>query len=223
MAIFRPGASVAEVRGSVGGTVFSRNRGGSYMRTRVAPIQPNTTRQGTIRNAMALLQNVFAGTLTANQRSQWTSFAENNTRPNRLGEQIRLSAINMFIRINSIRKAAGVSTLTVPPTGSCETGGPTITVAATTAAGLTITAISPALSAGDILVFQCSGPLSNVVNFFKGPWAYCNYYKSTDTTPLTVVAIGAFVIGNRFKYRYRYQSATGQMSPFQYGQVDVAA
>jgi len=45
MAIIKFSAIVSDARGKIGGNVFSRNKGGSYIRSYVKPINPSTPKQ----------------------------------------------------------------------------------------------------------------------------------------------------------------------------------
>ncbi|KKL73251.1 hypothetical protein LCGC14_2076760, partial [marine sediment metagenome] len=53
MAIITPGPTVAAISGSIGGTVYSRNRGGAYIRNRAIPVDPNTSFQINVRAILA--------------------------------------------------------------------------------------------------------------------------------------------------------------------------
>ena len=55
MALIKTGPAVAVISGSVGGTVFSRNKGGAYMRNRSIPVNPQSAAQVVVRAAMAFL------------------------------------------------------------------------------------------------------------------------------------------------------------------------
>jgi hypothetical protein len=100
MATIKFGASISDARGSVGGTVFSRNTGGAYTRQRVAPINRNTPKQTVVRQNFAGNSKMWSATLTADQRQAWTLFAQANPVPNRLGDSIILSGLAMFNGLN---------------------------------------------------------------------------------------------------------------------------
>lgn len=122
MALVQLGGGVHDIRGSIGGTVFSRNRFGNYIRARITPVNPATDRQNDIRVAIQFLNDVWQTVLTAAQRAVWEVYAANIVRTNKLGAQIKLTGFNMFIRSNSIRvqnglvrMADGPVILTLPP------------------------------------------------------------------------------------------------------------
>ncbi len=114
MAIFTPGPTVAAVSGSIGGTVYSRNRGGAYMRNRAIPVDPNTSFQINVRSILATQSQNWAD-LTDAQRAAWENWAVQNTVTNALGNQIRLSGHQAFVQINSRLHLVAATQLTAPP------------------------------------------------------------------------------------------------------------
>ena len=68
------GNMVADVRGKLGGIVYSRNTGGAYARQKVSPVQPRTPSQLNQRSRMAETSKLW-DTLTQNQREAWKSFS----------------------------------------------------------------------------------------------------------------------------------------------------
>jgi len=101
-ALIRPGPLASEVRGSIGGVVFARNRGGAYVRNRTAPLNPSSADQNRIRQILADLAQRWSGTLTESQREEWRTYAENVPLQNALGESRNVSGINMYARGNSL-------------------------------------------------------------------------------------------------------------------------
>jgi len=99
MAIIVP--ILGNLRGSVGANTFSHNRGGDYVRRRVSPTNPNSTRQQTMRTILAGLAAAWSQILTANQRAAWNVWAANQAKEGPLGNSINLTGINGFIWCNS--------------------------------------------------------------------------------------------------------------------------
>ena len=64
------GAVIVAGSGKVGGHVASHNRGGAYLRTKVTPVNPNTSYQAGVRNRLATIATSWKG-LTAAQRLNW--------------------------------------------------------------------------------------------------------------------------------------------------------
>lgn len=103
MALVQLGGGVHDIRGSIGGTVFSRNRFGNYIRSRITPVNPASSRQNLIRAVIQDLAQRWSSALTQAQRDQWEVYAANITRQNKLGAQIFLTGFNHYVRSNAPR------------------------------------------------------------------------------------------------------------------------
>lgn len=139
MAIMKLGIVTTDVRGSVAGTVFSRNLGGAYMRGRVTPVNRNTPAQTLVRQNFAANAKLWSGAMDAAQRSAWTFFAQANPLVNVLGAQIIVSGLAMAQKLNQRLVQIGeAAILDAPadmsvqvdaaPTGVTVVGGGAITM-----------------------------------------------------------------------------------------------
>ena len=115
MALITLGSVATDIRNSIGGVTYSRNKGGAYARARVVPLNPQTTAQTTVRANFANNSKAWSGTLTAAQRTAWTNFAAVNPYVNVLGASIILSGIAMFQSLNQILSQIGSAQETDPP------------------------------------------------------------------------------------------------------------
>lgn len=101
------GGGITAMSGSIGGTTFARNRYGAYGRARTKPVNPNTQRQIDIRTIMADLTEEWHDTLSPANRLAWNDYAAAISMQNKLGQAIKLTGFNHFIRSNSIRAYCG--------------------------------------------------------------------------------------------------------------------
>lgn len=115
MATVRFGGGVAEIRASIAGTTYSRNRGGAYTRDRITPLNPNTPAQTVQRGYLASLATRWGSTLTQAQRDGWTAFAALFPRPNVFGAQIVLTGQQMYIAVNRELLAAALPVIDTAP------------------------------------------------------------------------------------------------------------
>jgi hypothetical protein len=115
MAKLTLGSMVTDARGSVGGVVYSRNKGGAYSRARVAPINRNTPAQTLVRANFGANSKGWSASLTAGERTAWTAFAAANPRVNILGASIILSGIAMYQSLNQVLSQIGQGNITDPP------------------------------------------------------------------------------------------------------------
>lgn len=117
MAIFTPGVAVGQISGRVGGSVFSRNRGGMYIRNGSVP--------SVVRTDKALLYKAYftassqAWTaLSEAQQLAWTVFSRTQTQTNRLGRSISLTGQALFIGLSARLLASGDDIVATPPVTS---------------------------------------------------------------------------------------------------------
>jgi hypothetical protein len=223
MALIRMGSIATDISGSIAGVTYARNRSGAYARARVAPINPQSARQSAARNNVSACQAAYAETLIAAQRALWKTLAEMSSFTNKLGASIKLTAQNLFIRINALRLQCGLDILEDAPTPPAGASAPTLTIAATAAAGLTFEDTGDALGAEDCLLFSASRPLYDGINFCKGPYLYTKGVNGVQATPVVVIPPATLVIGNRIFYKWRFGSADGRVSNELTGVVDVVA
>lgn len=115
MALITLSSMVSAARGSVGGTVFSRNKGGAYTRARTTPINRNTPAQSAVRANFGATSKSWSADLTAGERTAWTSFAASNPLVNVLGASIIVSGLAMFMKLNQILGVIEYPNISTPP------------------------------------------------------------------------------------------------------------
>jgi len=101
MALVKYGGGITQMSGSMAGNTFARNRYGNYVRARTKPVNPNSERQQEVRTVLAYLCERWAETLTSVQRDAWNTYAAAVAMKNKLGETIKLSGFNHYIRSNA--------------------------------------------------------------------------------------------------------------------------
>lgn len=104
----------SQASGSVAGLTYSRNRGGLYTRGRVIPSNPQTAAQQAARTAASVVATLW-GALTPVQRAGWELYAQSVPLVDRLGAQIQVSGMNMFVRSNVPRLVATLGTVSDAP------------------------------------------------------------------------------------------------------------
>lgn len=116
MALVKLGGLAQDVRGSMNGTTFSRNRGGAYVRQKVSPVQPVSEYSSRARGFFSTLSQRWATGLTDPQRQAWGTFASTHTYVNVFGDAITLSGIAMYQAVNRAILQIGKPYLDDPPT-----------------------------------------------------------------------------------------------------------
>jgi len=117
MAKIKLGLIVTDIRGAIGGTIFSRNKGGAYARKNTAPTNPQTPSQGAARSIFGNVSQTWK-TLTIAQQNAWNTAAPGFPYTDVLGDVREYSGRSLFMKLNSqIMLVDGAATqLVVPPT-----------------------------------------------------------------------------------------------------------
>ena len=213
MAIIQP--ILGSLRGSIGDNTFSHNRGGDYVRRRVSPTNPNSTRQQTMRTLLADLAAKWSTELSAAERALWNTWAGQQSKEGPLGNSINLTGINGFVWCNTHILDAGDTRIDHPPLTVAPDALLTMTGDVSALNTLDITFTATPLAATHRLVLFMSLPQSGVAepNFkqcrivgYSGlaqasPWA--------ATTPFGV-ALGQSIVF----FGAVYDSETGLFSGF---------
>lgn len=96
---------VGDIRGKIGGCVFSKARGGTgTIRALVTPRNPRSISQLTVRASIAALSSYWAASLTAPERAAW----------NAIGTDTK-SGFDIFVGNNSLLQQAGVAIVDAAP------------------------------------------------------------------------------------------------------------
>jgi len=200
-ALLKLGPMVTDMRGSIGGTVFARNRGGIYARARVVPINPSTSRQTVVRAALGSLAQLWTTTLTDVQRAAWELYAANVLIPNKLGEPRALTGQQMYVRTNTLALDCDLDRIDDAPTNF--TVGPTITPTFTPVPAsneITMTDLGgydPSTDGEIGILVQVGTPQNGGVVFFKSPFrkALGADYAAIIPFPVTITSPFPFEAG----------------------------
>lgn len=205
MALVKYGGGIVQMSGSIGGSTFARNRFGNYARSRTTPVNPSSSFQSKMRLILAFLVEYWNEELSSAERAQWATYAAAVSMTNRLGDSVKCTAFNHFIRGNSLRLLlsettvkAGPAVLTLPPTD------PLFAVTASVATQLISVTFDPTLdwatAVDNFLVMYQGRPQVATRNFFKGPYRYSGKIEGAAVPlvpPLTITPAFPLVLGQR--------------------------
>jgi hypothetical protein len=122
---------VGQLSGKSGNNVASRNRFGSYFRTRVNGTNPQTALQTTARNTLATYSSNYRN-LTAAQRTAWEDLGAQIARVNTLGQTYTLTGLMAYVSVNrNLVTIGGTPTATAPSISGVPASLVTATVTAT--------------------------------------------------------------------------------------------
>jgi len=210
--------------GSAGGTVFSHNRYGAYIRARSIPVNPSTDRQVLVRNAVRALAIAWNQDLTPVQRTMWELYGENVAWTNRFGDTVYLTGMAHYIRSNTVRiqcglarvdNGSGIFNLAPAELGLSASGSE-----ATGLVSLVSDVVGHAWAAedGGFQAYYMGRPQNAGINFFGGPYRLigCQEGKATPngdpTSPWPQPAPWPMQEGQRVWIRSRIGRADGRLS-----------
>lgn len=207
-------AFMADARGKVAGTVFSRNRGGAYTRTKVTPNNPQTSYQTAVRQRLANLAASFKA-LTLSQINSWNTAVDNFISTNVFGNSYRKTGLQLFIGLNSIRQILGQTNLTTPPLPQSVEE---VTVTIATLNSTTFDIDLSSLPNTRYYMIEATANQSPGKNFFKNQYRLIDFTVGTgsaisgyDLLPAYTAKFGAPVTGQKISLRVKVAvTATGQ-------------
>lgn len=108
------GAIIVDGRGKVGGHVASKNRGGSYIRTKTTPTNARTSYQQAIRATFGSLAQAWRGLLEA-ERQAWNAAVADYAKTDIFGDLRNPSGINLYQKLNNNLISVGLTAISSPP------------------------------------------------------------------------------------------------------------
>lgn len=180
--------------GSLGGTTFSHNRGGRYVRNRSTPTNPNSGGQQNVRANLSQAVAAWKNSLSAANRSSWSDYAANTPVLNKLGDTVFLTGQQQWIRTATVAYQIGLDPVTLfagaPTTFDLGDTGTLSLTSVTTGNQITVgVANTPDWAADDDARLACYAGLqqSATINFYKAPFRFVNAAPGDSTTPVTSV------------------------------------
>jgi hypothetical protein len=227
MAKIKFGMMMTDARNKLGGQVFSKNRGGAYIRTKVTPVNPATTFQLAVRAVFAFLSQNWRA-LTEAQRDAWNTATANFTSTDIFADVRTPSGINLYKKLNQNLSTAGQAFIATPPLPATVLPVLLDNIVAD-AAPQTLTlndAIGP-VPAGHTLIIEATPNLSPGKNFVKSEFAIIGTRAAATVFPIAAIAdytakFGAMVAGQKVFVRCRtINNTTGQASGYSQAETIV--
>lgn len=215
MAKIKWGMIVVDGRGKLGGQVFSKNKSGAIIRTKVTPANPRTAAQQMVRG---ILGSISAGwsALTAQAIAAWNSASADWARTNEFGDPVTLSGKSLYQALNQNLLLVGGSPVNLPP---LKVDMPTsvLTAAAvnTTASSITLTGASTQTGFNIVVEATPIVPegMSNVTTKYRRIYhAPANTYVAADAYTALVDKFGTPTVGGKMFVRIKYIASNGQAS-----------
>ena len=188
-------AIVADMRNKLNGTVFSKNRYGAYARTKVTPVNPQSTAQQNTRNALSTNSQAWRG-LTEAQRQGWISGAADFPQTDIFGNAKILSGSALYVKLNNNLNAAGLPAISDCPSPIAI---PALVLGAITAdestGAVTVAFTDTPVPAGFSIAIQTTGNVGAGKSFVKNLFRQVAYVAAAATSPATITTEFAAVHG----------------------------
>lgn len=206
MAKVKFSALISEMRNKLNGSVFSKNRGGNYLRNKVTPVNPNTSFQVAARSLLTGFAQAWRS-LTQAQILAWNNAVQDFKKTDIFGDLKTPSGINLFSRLNINLSNVGQAPINDPPlpTEVIPTGA--LTVAAAAGAG-TVSIDNGGAGTGTATAWliEATSPQSPGKNFVKSEFRVIGYSIPNAVTPLAQGAnyttkFGGMVAGQKIFVR----------------------
>ncbi len=190
------GAIVTDGRGKIGGHVASKNRGGSYLRTKVTPSNAQTVAQNAVRAIFTTLSQGWRD-LTQAQRDAWNAAVTDFARTNIFGDLINPSGINLYQRLNNNLMSIGAAAIVSPPLPAAV--AECILTSATNAVGAaTMTLVlGDAVPANVSVKVFATAPTSAGKSYAKGMFRAITVLAPAAGTPVNIKAAYILKFGSQ--------------------------
>jgi len=210
----------SDASGSVGGSTYSKNRGGIYLRTRVKPTNPQTVAQATVRNSLGGFSSAWRD-LSDSQREGWNTGALNFPYQNALGLTKILSGQQLFILVNRNLFEIGEPGINNIPSPEATPGVDSLALTATDAPTLSLAFTPDPVGADVAWVVEATPMLSAGISFFKNRFRKIGVIPAAGISPDNLLAdwqavFGTFITaGTKIAVRvHAINKTTGQSSTY---------
>lgn len=208
MAKFLPGPTVAQVSGSIGGTVFAHNRYGMYMRGRVTPVTSTSAAALAAKARFAVASQQWQG-LTAAQKQSWRNWAQTNPITDRLGQSQVLQGNVAYIKLNAVLALAGSAAIQDPPITVAPLPFATLAGTYDIGAGTFDLAFTPTpTGANEALIIRAAVVDSAGINFIENNLRVATVTAGAEAGPVDMDVIlaslfGTLIVGQTVHYDVR--------------------
>ena len=226
MAKIKFGMMMTDSSGKLGGQVFSKNRGGSYVRTKATPVNRQSSAQMNVRGIFASISSRWSS-LTESARESFNGFVGDYSRTDIFGDLRNPSGKALFQRLNQNALISGQAQIDV-----CVSPE-SVPFANLNMATLDIAGEAFEVEAsGDLLgakvVLWATPPLSQGTKFVKNRLRQLKVAAGANNGVYNVwdayvERFGVPVVGSNIHIGIRVINSNGQASPLEVMKADTSA
>jgi len=224
MAKIKFGMMMTDASGKLGGQVFSKNRSGSYVRTKVTPTNPQTTAQTAARSLFAQISQTWSS-LSENRLNAWRSAVDQWQRTDVFGDLKRPTGKALYQRLNNQAIVAGYEGVTDPPEVDKVASSVIESVLINT--NLEDVTVGNLDLSGDSKIMIFATPkLSQGTKFVKNKLRLIytvttDAYNDRDVYMAYTNKFGAPAVGDNIYFSFKYVSPTGNATVEQSIKADI--
>lgn len=222
------GMVVVAGSGKIGGHVASRNRAGAYFRTKVTPVNPQSTAQLAVRNRLGVRSQAWRG-LTDAQRSSWNGAVAAFAKTDIFGDLKNPSGFNLYQRLNNNLLTVGGAAITTAPQPAAVLSVSVTSIIPAAGTGLIPMVLSAAVPAATAVKVFATAPQSPGVSFVKSEYRLITTLPAATATPVALGAFystkfGAWLAGQKLFFKIVFvNTVTGQETlPIQVATISAA-
>lgn len=181
------GALVVDGRGKIGGHVASKNRSGAYLRTKVTPVNRNSSAQIAIRGRLGSIAKAWRG-LAAAVIVAWNSAVSDYSKTDIFGDSRNPTGFTLYQKLNNNSLRNGGTAIATPPLPVAVPYLTAFTPSAVHNGAVSIIyALSP-VPAGLAYEYRATKAISAGVNFVKSEFRIIGRQDAADVTPYVATA-----------------------------------
>lgn len=166
MALIKLTAFLDQISGKVNGSVFARNKGGAYVRSKSNPTNPQTNLQMGVRSVFSSISQAWRN-LTDAQRNAWASISDSLPYQNKLGDTRTLSGFALHQQTNLNLQTVNSPMVSAPPPVRSIGSVAEITSLAMTPTGTDLVGFVNGADPDDQVVIFATPPVSPGIKNYK--------------------------------------------------------
>lgn len=218
MAKVKFGIGPADIRGKINGSVFARNRGGAYVRTKVTPLNPQSVRQIEARSLLTSLAQNFRS-LTQAQITAWNEAVTQWQTTDVFSDLVSPTGLALYVRLNANISNAGGTLITTPPAPTGAAALSTLSISADVSSSAFDIAFTPAtVPANHTMYIESTAMLSPGINNANSRFRFIGTAAAATASPFDAYAFqtakfGSLVAGQKVLIRCKFiNKNTGEVS-----------
>jgi hypothetical protein len=218
MAKVKFGIGPADIRGKINGSVFARNRGGAYVRTKVTPLNPQTSAQVAARSLLTGLAQNFRS-LSQDQITAWNNAVTQWQTTDVFGDLVSPTGLALYVRLNANIQNGGGTPISTPPSPVGASALTDLALVADVSSSQFDVAFSPSsVPANHSLYIESTSMLSPGINNANSRFRFIAVEATGGASPVDVFTaqttkFGALVAGQKVYVRCKFiNTLTGEVS-----------